>query len=272
MQRMAGPRHVVDPSDPRAPSQAVWDALSAAERAAVLDSLPVEVPLELHPPEGDVHHDARQGARDALKRYFRSIGKRIYVSGELGVYYPQEPRFCPDVLAVLDVADHRRDSWVVSAEGRGLDFVLEVHWKGDEHKDLELNVERYARLGISEYFVLDLRRGRLMGHRLASPSSRAYQAMLPQHGRLPSMVLGLDLLLEGDLVRFYAGTAPLPEADELIGKLQRMLDDLVTRRQEAEERAALEAQLRTDAERRVAELEAELAKLRTPPRDEEGPR
>jgi hypothetical protein len=40
---------------------------------------------------------------------------------------------------------------VVSAEGKGLDWVLEVHVGGDRKKDAERNVARYARLGIPEY-------------------------------------------------------------------------------------------------------------------------
>ena len=31
------------------------------------------------------------------------------------------------LLAVLEVEDHARDQWVVSAEGKCLDWVLEVH-------------------------------------------------------------------------------------------------------------------------------------------------
>jgi hypothetical protein len=37
------PPYVVDPEDPRAPSQEVWDALSPREREQVVDSLPSEI-------------------------------------------------------------------------------------------------------------------------------------------------------------------------------------------------------------------------------------
>lgn len=276
MQRSPDTGYVVDPDDPRAPPQEIWDAMSPAERARVLASLPADMPLELHPPEGDAHRDAKDQTRDALRRFFRTTGRHIYVTTEVVVFYPAEPRFCPDILAVLDVADHPRDSYNVSAEGRGLDFVLEVHVKGDARKDFELNVERYARLGISEYFVFDRRRGRLLGYRLPTSHARSYQALVPQHGRWSSAVLGLDLALEGDMVRFYSGSAALPVGEELLGRMQGMLDEVVAKRQEAEVRADEEARLREeearlreeevrrrlDAERRVAELEAELARLR----------
>ena len=140
----------VDPDDPRAPPQDLWDTLDAEERAAIVLALPIEVPIELHPPEGDAHRKAKQRPTDALDAFFQRLGRRVYVSSELGTYYPNEPRFCPDVMAVLDVETHERDSWIVSREGRGLDFVLEVHWNGDARKDFELNVARYARLGIAD--------------------------------------------------------------------------------------------------------------------------
>ena len=261
MQQAAPPRFVLDPDDPRAPPQADWDAMTEDERRAVVESLPAEVPLELHPPEGDRHHDAKEAALDALRRYFRSIHRRIYVTSELATYYPAQPRFCPDLLAVLEVDDHPRDSWMVSREGRGLDLALEVYWKGDERKDFTLNVERYARLGIGEYFVLDLRRERLLGYRLP-PGGGEYQPLVPQHGRWGSQVLGLDLSLEQGGVRFYAGTAPLPGADELLHRVQAMLDEVIQKRLAAEARLADAEARAAGAEQRVAALSAELERLR----------
>jgi hypothetical protein len=109
---------------------------------------------------------------------------------------------------------------------------------------------------VSEYFLLDLARSRLLGHRLADPSARAYSRLVPQHGVLPSRVLGLGLALEGERVRFYVGDAALPDADELIARLDQMLSDVLERRlAAAEERAAA-------AEGRAAAAEAELAALK----------
>ncbi len=47
-------RYEVDPADPRAPTQEVWDAMTPEERAAVLASLPSDPPSSLLP-EGDQH-------------------------------------------------------------------------------------------------------------------------------------------------------------------------------------------------------------------------
>lgn len=164
-------RYAVDPADPRAPDDATWALLTEDERRRVVASLPAEVPWELLPPEGDEHREAREKAVDALGRFFRTTGRRVYLSSEMGIFYPGEPRFAPDVLAVLDTDAHPRTSWVVQVEGRGLDFVLEVHVAGDLAKDITDNVEKYARLGIGEYFVFDKTHLRIHGYRLP-PSQR----------------------------------------------------------------------------------------------------
>lgn len=235
--------YIVDPDDPRAPSEERWAAMDDAERARVLASLPSEVPRSL-PPEGDAHRVPKTRALEALDEYFRRIGRHIYLSSELPVYYPDEPMFAPDLLAVLDVDTHERASWVVSHEKRGLDFVLEIHVSGDAKKDAEKNVERYARLRIPEYFMFEPARGRLLGHRLVS-GEPAYTPIVPQQGRWPSGVLDLDLAVDGGRVRFYHGSAPLPDARELIDRLSTMVDDAVERAEEEARRAErLAAKLR----------------------------
>jgi Uma2 family endonuclease len=256
--------YVFNPADPRAPTWEQWHRMSQEERRRVVAMLPAEVPMEVLPPEGDAHFQAKVDARMTLGSFFQRIGRKIYVSSELAVFYPNEPRFAPDVLAVLDVEPHQRMKWVVQDEGKGLDFVLEVHVAGDASKDFEMNVERYARLGICEYFIFDRGQLRLLGHRLPGaqgPSGRppAYQRLVPQGGRFESRVLGLDLTLEGSKLRFYYGAAALPEADELIDRLSSMLDEVTLHKDEAE-RAKETAERAAEEERRHAtELAAKLS-------------
>lgn len=259
-------------ADPRAPSADQWAGMSPEERARVVAMLPAEVPIELEPPEGDPHRIAKTRTTDTLDAYFRRIRRKIYVSSELAVYYPDEPRFSPDVLAVLDVDPHERMTWVVAAEGRGLDLVIEIHHGGDADKDYKTNVERYARLGIQEYFIFDRSRLSLRGYQLPaiepgrSGRARAYLPILPQQGRYSSEVLALDLTVEGTKLRFLTGMATVPESEELIGKLGTMVDELLLHKQEAEERAAAEAErAAAEAERaeagaaRIQALEQQLA-------------
>lgn len=251
----------IDPDDPRAPSQEVWDALSDEERREVVRLLPNEVPWELAPPEGDPHRKAGASILDALDNYFRSRGRNVYLSSNLAVFYPDEPRFAPDLIAVLDVSPHDRMKWVVSDEGKGLDWALDVLVRGSETKDLELNVERFARLGIPEYFVFDVPRSRLFGFRLA-PNGGAYQPILPQQGHWYSEVLELGLAIENGRIRFYAGTAVLLETTELAERANRLLQERMEQLAAASERAETEAQ-RAETEAQRAELaEQELAALR----------
>lgn len=213
-------------------------------------ALPNEIPWELAPPEGDAHRRAKERVLDALGAFFKRVGRRVYLSSEIGVYYPDEPRFVPDVLAVVDVEPHERQKWVVTAEGKGLDLVMEVLVAGDKTKDLSTNVERYARLGITEYFVFDRGRERLHGYRLVE---RRYQPIVPQEGRWPSSVLGLDLVLETGRVRFFFGTAPLLESDELLSRANVLLADVMQKREDAERRAEEEARRAEEGARRADE-------------------
>lgn len=158
--------------------------------------------------------------------------------------------------------------WMVSAEKKGVDLALEVMVAGERRKDLERNVERYARLGIHEYFVFDRGRLRLNGWRL-EPGRRAYTPILPQHGVYRSEVLGLDLQIDDEPLRFYFGGAPLPEAHEMIARLEHMVERVEASRLELELQLAEEMRLREDearrredAERRLAEALAELERLR----------
>lgn len=261
--------YVVDPADPRAPTHAEWERLSPPERERVVAALPALVSTDVMAPEGDPHRKGKIGPLDALERFFRTIGRKVYLSSELAVFYPGERRIVPDVLAVLDVEPHERMKWVVDLEGKGLDFVLEVHVAGDASKDHDTNVVFYAKLGIPEYFIFDRGRLRLRGYRLRSAEARAYEPIVPNLGRLSSAVLGLDLAIEGNRLRLFHGTAALDEADDLIGRLGSMVDGLLAKREEAEARAMAEAARATaeaaradEAEKRLADALAEIERLK----------
>ena len=125
--------------------------------------------------------------------------------------------------------------WLVAHEGKGPDFVLEVHVAGSKWKDVQRNAAWFARLGIPEYFVFDRSRFMIRGYRLPDAQVRVYQPIVPQVGRYASSVLGLEMTLEGDRLRFYHGSAPLFESEELVGKLESLVDQVVNKQEEAEE-------------------------------------
>ncbi|QSQ12492.1 Uma2 family endonuclease [Myxococcus landrumensis] len=280
---MAPSSYRLDPDDPRAPTQEQWDSLTPAERTRVVDNLPSEFPVsEANPPEGDPHFEAKIRAREVLGGFFSRVGRKVYLGSELPVYYPGERMFAPDIIAIMDVEPHSRMCWVVSAENKGLDLAMEIIVAGERRKDLERNVERYARLGIHEYFVFDRGRLKLNGWRL-DESRRTYRPILPQHGFLRSEVLGLELQVDDERLRFYIGGAALPEAQELITRLEHMVERVEANRTALEQQLAEEmrlraeesrlraeesrlrdeeSRLRMDAERRLAEALAELERLR----------
>jgi Uma2 family endonuclease len=261
---------------PQAPTQAEWEAMGPEERARVVESLPGEVTWdEMAMPEGDRHFRAKVRTLDVLLGYFRHQRRKVYLGAELPVYYPGERRFAPDLLAVLDVEQHERDKWVVSHEGRGLDWVLEVHVGGDRKKDAEYNVERYARVGIPEYFIYDRARQRLEAYRLPEPGARRYERMDARQGRYTSEVLGLEFEVVGEELRLWAGNALLLESGELVARMKEKLEEVqrradeearrreeeTRRREEETRRREEEAQRREEAERRLAQLQTELERL-----------
>jgi Uma2 family endonuclease len=254
-------RPSIDPEDPRAPSQEVWDQLTESDRRWVVEQLPSEFPAsEASPPEGDVHYDEVKSVREALRDYFRRIRRKVYVGSNLPVYYPGQRMFSVDALVVLDAEDGPRNSWVVSQEGRGLDLALEIHWLGHRKKDFERNVTWFAQLGIPEYFVFDARRLGLSGFRLGA--APPYQPILPQSGRLRSEVLDLELGIEGTRLRFFAGSAALPDGADLIARLNGALDQSEKRAEEEARRAEEEARRASGLERSLEAALAEIERLK----------
>jgi hypothetical protein len=137
--------------------------------------------------------------------------------------------------------------------------VIEVLHHGNRRKDLVDNVERYAHLGIPEYFVYDRLHQRILGYRLPDVSARRYRPIVPQGGRYASAVLGLDLAIESDKLRFFYGLAELPGTSDLIGRLNRMMASLGAKADEAE--ARIEAQIQEAARAQAAEAQAEARAL-----------
>lgn len=231
---------VIDPDDPRAPPTDIWKRMTEQQRAEVIASLPSEFSAsESMPPEGDDHLDAFTGARDALRRWFRDRGRNIYIAGDLPVYYPGERMFSPDLIAVDGAEQRQRDSWIVDAEGgKGLDVAIEIVVRGDRKKDLERNVERYARLGIPEYYLVDRRHMTLVAWEL---EGGIYRRRVAQGGRFRSQVLELDLWIDGDRLRFSVGDAAVPYADELIERITRLSNEAQDRVERLESELAEES-------------------------------
>ena len=253
---------------PVGPSLERWREMSADERSQLIDSVndALSQPA-LAMTEGRPHRMAKSRTLDVLGLHFGAIGRTIYLADELAVIYPGEPGFSPDILAVLDVPQIENDermAWVVADEGKGIDLAIEVLHAGDRKKDLVDNVDRYARLGISEYFVYDRARQQIVGYRLGDKAR--YTRILPQGGRVRSAVLALDLVIQGGTLRFFHGTAELFGTSDLVLRLSGMVEDLEARADEATAQlGAKSAELATrtaELARSEAAAEATLAALR----------
>jgi Uma2 family endonuclease len=245
---------------PIGPSIETWQAMSATARETFfVEVFRALTDLNETMGEGRPHKTARLRIVDFLSLHFKALGRTVYLAEEMSVVYPDEPVFAPDVMAVVDVPqveDDERMGWVVADEGRGLDVVFEVLHQGDRDKDLVYNVERYAHLGIAEYFVYDRANQRVHGFRLAPNQSgvRRYQKIVPHAGRYHSQLLGIDLAVQQGTLRFFQGMAELFGSDNLIGRLQRVINDLEAKAEAKSEatRAAAEATRATEEAARAS--------------------
>jgi hypothetical protein len=108
----------------------------------------------------------------------------------------------------------------------------------------------------------------LQGHRLRR-EGEVYEPIVPQHGCFASTVLGLDMMVRAERLRFCSGDAELPGAEDLVGRLEGFVDELENRvataelraREEAD-RAREEAERADDAEAALKQALAELERLK----------
>ena len=240
---MATPAESPSRPVPLTPTAEAWRAMTLEQRERVLtEILDALEDAQSAMSEGQRHKKAKGQAIDKLTLHFNATGRVIYLAEELAVLYPGERGFTPDILAVSDVPqpdDDPRMAWVVTDEGKGLDLVLEVLHHGNRKKDLVDNAERYARLGIPEYFIYDRARQQVHGYRLPGLGATRYQRVIPQFGRHGSQVLGLDLAVEHGKLRFFYGMSELFGSDELIGRLKSMVEDLENKAEDAETKVEL---------------------------------
>ena len=82
----------------------------------------------------------------------------VYVAGNMLVYYrvnDVNARLAPDVFVVFGVEDHLRRSYFVWREGKAPDFVMEIASESTVSNDTGGKRDRYAELGVSEYWRFD---------------------------------------------------------------------------------------------------------------------
>ena len=188
-------------------------------------------------PDGEYQSITWRYLLDALKSHYR--GRGVYAAGDLFVYLEEgNPRNCiaPDLFVVLGASDHKRDTYKVWEEPGGMpDFVLEIVSPSTWRTDLGAKRARYASLGVGEYWLHDPH-GRylkpaLEGYRLVDGAYVPLPSQIGARGRsIRSDVLGLDVLLDGERLRFFDPVGErflrtYDEAEARIAELERRLQD-----------------------------------------------
>ena len=226
-------------------------------------------------PEGNLQTKRRMELAWALQHWYDRRGDDVgaWVCCDINVYYRKGDRravVAPDVAVAFGVdaaAQEPEHTFRVWDTGAAPCFALEIASPTTIDVDLYEKPDKYAELGVGEYWRLDPTGGELLDPPLQAerrvsgrwePIEVAAEAGGGLRGR--SDVLGLDLCWQPPKLRLWDITAGVWLPDP---------DDEATARQAAESRAsaaegrasAAEAELAEEATARLA-AEAELAELR----------
>jgi Uma2 family endonuclease len=210
--------------------------------------------------ETDWHRDLMLILIEVLRAFF--AGQRVYVSGNLLIFYEQGNRrrhVSPDVFVVRGVDNHPRPNYLLWEERRGPQIVIELTSSTTHREDTDRKraLDRDT-LRVREYFLFDpdgdYLDPPLQGYRLRKG---AYQRIRAVGGRLPSQVLGLHLEGVGRDLRLWSSEtgAWLPTPAERLQQYEQARQDAELAQQQAE-------QARQQAEDHAAVLSAELQRLR----------
>jgi Uma2 family endonuclease len=172
--------------------------------------------------ETDIHYEVVTNTRFALQWYFRDR-EDVYVSGNLFVYYEEgNPKKCvaPDVFVVFGVPKKRRRVYLVWEEGKGLDVVFEFTSRKTRNEDFGRKMDIYRGiLGVRELFIFDPLREYMEPPLLGFyRRGERWVREEPKEGRLVSEVLGLEVVMVGEMLRLYDPKTQnfLPTPEELL--------------------------------------------------------
>jgi Uma2 family endonuclease len=190
--------------------------------------------------EADWHYVSISTAFQLLHHVFPDPSD-VYIAANHFIYWDRKQKgqvIAPDLYIVKGVGRRPRSSYRVWEEGgRTPDVVFEFASEETGKQDIGVKKDIYARwLKVPEYFLFDpagkIYPERIQGFRL---NQGLYEPIPVVDGRLTSLQLGLELLADGILLRFYdpVRRALVPTAAEI--------DD--ARRQAEAENARLRAQI-----------------------------
>jgi Uma2 family endonuclease len=221
--------------------------------------------------ESDLHRDWMFRIIELLRYRYR--GQRVYVSGDLLLYYEEgNPKkfVVPDGFIVKDSDPNRRRIYKLWEEGRPPNVVFETTSRRTKRKDLVIKPELYRQLGIKEYFLYDptedYLKPPLQGFRLEADGYAPIEA--DATGALESRELAALLRLEGtELVMHDSKTGERlqteTEAKQAAYAAEKAAHEAERAAHEAERAARVEAESRAAEEAKAREAaEDELERLR----------
>jgi Uma2 family endonuclease len=220
--------------------------------------------------ETELHADEMTELKLMLRRHFEPVSDRTYVGCNLFVYYEEgNPRavFSPDVFVVAGAPQRQRDTYKLWKDGPAPAWVIEVTSRSSRVEDKGNKKAVCEMLGVAEYFLYDPRAEYLdpplQGFRLVGGTYRPIA--LDDRGELRAETLGLSFFLDE---RGLISVRDLRTGQTLLRvKAERERAEAERERAEAErdaerERADRERDRAEAAERRLAEILAQVEKRR----------
>jgi Uma2 family endonuclease len=235
------------------------------------DMVPLTLEDRLHPQEDDqvTHGDLHQLIINYLFNVFRKLvaafPSAVVLNDVLVVWDNEEIRpHGPDLSVIFGVREQKpRTVFRVAEEGTRPKLLVEVTSPETRKLDLVDRLEEYEVVGVEYYVIVDLLRRRdqitprLLGYR--NVDSRFVPQGANEQGRLWIEPLKIWLGFEGlHLIAYNEAGTPIADYVELY----EIVDELREEVAETKAQRDQEAEARAEAERRIAELEAELRKLR----------
>jgi len=228
-------------------------------------------------PDGEYQAPLYRKVVGSLEVHFKGV-PGAHVNGNTFIYYIEgNPRrsVSPDCYVVFNLSDAAKHSLSIEANntyllwevGKAPDFVLEIASESTATVDLGRKRDLYAEIGVPEYWRYDETGSDfygepLVGERLVNGEYQRLELHEDVDGRVwaHSDALNLDLWwIEGEL-RFW----DIATSSWLLNYEEEQTARLAAEdaRLAAEERADSERASRLAAEARLAEMEAELLRLR----------
>ena len=205
-------------------------------------------------------------------------GVLISGAGYLRRTVGEQGDFVPDGVFVDGVEDPGaiiwRNGYVIDEVGKPPAFVLEIGSRSTGKRDYTVKRDGYARLGVGEYWRFDPSGGKfhdthISGDLLVDGEYVPIEIVIEPDGRRwgYSEALGLELWWDNKKLRLRDPVAgeflPTPEETAEAYELAQKRAEFAERRAEfAEDIAESERAARQSAERRLAEAQAELSRLR----------